>query len=326
MFLRVALPQGSERDGAWKAIDFRPGIIGRGEFSPAAPETAYFVNVVASGGAVLRRMPDTTRYYTGDVINPLVGLQYKQGGLPPNARVEVTVSRPDASVGNLLSQEKLGTAVVVDADTIPARQATLMAIEQRTGRPAIGYTQQTFPLFDDTGHTGAPEPAGIFGNSIENLLTVEGNYTFRFKASYGDVCTATRELSFSVHVDPGVDPSRTEVTLNVGGGRETVVIVPKDKYGNNVGPGRGDGFTVSGIPGTTITGPVVDNGDGSYTVPVRVDPSSVGDPGVVIGQPGRPPVVVRPPGTGKVNCRKWKILFWIALLMIIILFLLLILI
>src|SRR5262249_31620970 len=150
-------------------------------------------------------------------------------------------------------------------------------------------------------------------------------YTFRFKASYGDACTATRELSFSVHVDPGVDPSQTVVTVNVSRGRGTVTIVPKDKYGNNVGPGRGDGFTVSGIPGTTIIGQVVDNGDGSYTVPVSVDPSSVGAPGVVIGQPGRPPVIVRPPGTGKVSCRKWKILFWIALLVAIILLLLLIL-
>jgi hypothetical protein len=49
-------------------------------------------------------------------------------------------------VGNLLSQEKLGAAMVIDADTIPPRQATLMAIERRTGRPAVGYTQQTFDL------------------------------------------------------------------------------------------------------------------------------------------------------------------------------------
>jgi hypothetical protein len=304
---------------------YRPGIIGRAEFPGDAPQTAYFVNVVASGGAVLRRMPDRTRYYTGDVINPLIGLQYLQGGLPPNAQVEVTVSRPDASVGNLLSQERLGTAVVVDADSIPARQATLMAIEQRTGRPVVGYTQQTFPLFDDTAHTNAPEPAGIFGNPLEDLLTVEGNYTFRFKASYGHPCTATRELSYSVHVDPGVDPSQTVVTVDVSGGIGTITVIPKDKYGNDLGPGRGHGFTVTGVPGTTVTSTVKDNRDGSYTVPVNWDPAAGNDPGVVISQPGRPPVIVHAPGAGKVSCRKWKILFWIAVAVAVILLLLLLL-
>jgi hypothetical protein len=143
-FLRVPLPHGGERDGMWKVTVFRPG--GEGEFPAPSPEVRYFINVVASGGAVLRRMPDSAKWYTGDVINPLVGLQYLQGGLPPNAKLQVTVSCPDASVGNLLSQEKLGAAMVIDADTIPPRQATLMAIERRTGRPAVGYTQQTFDL------------------------------------------------------------------------------------------------------------------------------------------------------------------------------------
>src|SRR5206468_4111837 len=61
-FLRVPLPQNGERDGTWKAIVFRPGVASV-EFAAPAPETRYFVNVVASGGAVLRRMPDTAKYY-----------------------------------------------------------------------------------------------------------------------------------------------------------------------------------------------------------------------------------------------------------------------
>ncbi len=312
-FLRVPLPQNGERDGTWQALVFRPGVVGV-EFAALAPETAYFVNVVASGGAILRRMPDTARYYTGDVINPLVGLQYLQGGLPPNAQVKVVVSRPDASIGNLLSQEKLGAAAVIDADTIPARQTTLMAIEQRTGRPVVGYTQQSFSLFDDSQHTGSPEAAGIFGNPLADLLTVEGDYTFRFQAAYGEGCTATRELLWSVHVDTGVDPSRTVITVNVSGGTGTIIVIPKDKYGNNLGPGRGDGFTITGTPGTTVTGPAVDNGDGSYTVPVTSDPSAGGNPGVIIGQPGRPPVIVPGPASGKDHCGHWKNLFWIMLL------------
>jgi hypothetical protein len=318
-FLHVPLPYAGERDGAWKVIVFRPA--GRGEFAAPVPEVHYFVNVIASGGAVLRRMPDNRSYYTGDAINPMVGLQYLEGGLPPNATITLTVSRPDMSEGNLLSQERLGSAVVVGADTIPPRQATLMAIEARTGRPVVGYTQQTFDMFGGGVHTNQFETGGIFGNAtLTDLLTMEGNYTFRFQATYGDTCTATRELLWSLHVDPGIDPSRTTVTTTISGGTGTITLVPKDNYGNNLGPGRGDGFTITGEPGTTVTGPVRDNGDGSYTVPVNWDPASGDPPGVVIGQPGRPPVIVRDPSMkGKDRCRIWKILFWLILLIAVIL-------
>ena len=63
-----------------------------------------------------------------------------------------------------------------------------------------------------------------------------------------------RESLWSIHVDPGIDPSRTTVTTTVSGGTGAITLVPKDKYGNNLGPGRGDGFTVTGEPGTTVTG------------------------------------------------------------------------
>ncbi|MFI5103612.1 MAG: trypsin-like peptidase domain-containing protein, partial [Terriglobales bacterium] len=264
-FLRVPLPQAGERDGTWKVNVFRPG--GVGEFPPPAPKLRYFVNVVAGGGARLRRMTDKTSYYTGDVINPLVLLQYDGGGTPDNAKVKVTVTRPAVSVGNVLTQSRLGQPTTIDADTIPARQATLMALEAASGKPVVTYTEQTFDLSDDAmGARGAFEAAGLFGREFKDLLTTEGNYTFHFQAAFGVGCTSTRELLWSVHVDTGVDPGHTVVTPNLTGtlpgGQQTgtITIVPKDVYGNNLGPGRGDGFTVTGIPGTTVTGPVTDNG------------------------------------------------------------------
>ena len=329
-FLRVPLPQAGERDGTWKVNILRPG--GGGEFPPPAPKLRYFVTVVAGGGARLRRVVDKTSYYTGDVINPLVLLQYDGGGAPDNAKVKVTVTRPAVAVGNVLTQSKLGQPTTINADTIPARQATLMALEAASGRPAVTYTQQTFDLADDAMNTrGAFEAAGMFGREFKDLLTVEGNYTFHFQATYGVGCVSTRELLWSVHVDAGVDPGKTVVTPNMTGtlpsGQQTgtITIVPKDVYGNNLGPGRGDGFTVSGIPGTTVTGPVKDNADGSYTVPVQWDPGSGNDPGVVVGQPGRPCAPVTPKRPKKRHCRIWKWLFWLMLLIALILFLLLLL-
>ena len=48
-----------------------------------------------------------------------------------------------------------------------------------------------------------------------------------------------------------------------------------------------DGFTISPAGGTTVTRPVSDEGDGSYSVPISWDPGSGKGPGVIVEQPGR---------------------------------------
>jgi hypothetical protein len=327
MFLRVPLPTAGERDGTWQAVVFRPG---GGEFPPPAVDMRFFVNVVAKGGPVLVRLNPDRKYYTGDSFNPLVMLRNANGSTPRNAKVKLTAAGPANSIGNLLSQAKLGPAASLGGDVIPARQATLQTIETNTGSPAVAYSTQTVDLFDDGAHDdGAMEPDGIFGNVFTDMLKTEGTYTFRGVATYGDTCVATREAMWSLHIDVGVDPGKSDVSVNLGnpgpGGTRTgtVTITPKDKYGNKLGPGRGDGITITGVPGTTVAGPAVDNGDGTYTVPVSWDPGPGYDPGVVVGQPGRPPVVVGP--KPKDHCGKWKLLVWLLLLLVLILLLLLLL-
>ncbi|MDB5694349.1 MAG: von willebrand factor type, partial [Alphaproteobacteria bacterium] len=295
-FLKVPLPHGGERDGKWQVVAFRPG--GGGEFPPPAPETRYFINVIASGGPTLRRVPAPARFYTGDSINPTVFLAYGSGGgSPDNAQVTVTVTRPTDAAGNLLAREGLKAPLAIGGDTIPARQATLRAIAARTGKPPVAYATQTWDLVGTPGGTGgAFEPDGLFGRPFDDLLTVEGEYTFHCVATYGEGCISSRELQWTVHVEPGVDPGRTGVdphqtgTAPDGSAAGTIVITPSDQYGNLVGPGRGDGLTLTGGAGTTITGDPVDNGDGTYTVPAQWDPTS--GPVLIVGQPDRPPVVV----------------------------------
>lgn len=182
---------------------------------------------------------------------------------------------------------------------------------------------------DPANTDGSFEAAGVFGNQMTDLLTMEGDYTFHFRAEYRESCRATRELVWSLHVDVGIDPGQTTVTTQVGpsgpGGSKqvTITIVPKDKHGNAVGPGRPDDIDVSGAPGTHVTGPPVDNGDGSYTVPGTWTPGSGSPPGVVIGQPERPPVVVSDPKVKAPGCFSWKLLSFLLLLVVIVLVILL---
>jgi hypothetical protein len=295
-FLRMALPHGGERDGVWSVTVFRPG---GGEFPPPAVDLRYFINVIPTGGPKLVRMADSRRYYTGDFINPRVLLRYDDGSWPTDADVEVTVSRPDAAVGNVLSSSGLRPPMTVDGDVIPSRQATLMALEQASGHPVVAYTETNFQLADDAVSTGgAFEPAALFGKPFTDLLMIEGNYTFHFRARYGNECIAMRELLWSLHVDAGIDPGRTDVTTSVAGtcpeGRTAVrvVFIPRDKYGNKLGPGRLDGLSIASTSGTSVNGPVRDNGDGSYTIDLCWDAETSLPPGVIVTQPDRPPVEI----------------------------------
>jgi hypothetical protein len=318
-FARIALPHAGERDGTWHVVLVRPH--GGGEFPPPAPELRFFVNVIANGGPRLSVYPQRKKYYTGDRINPLVALSYATGGFPERAKVTVTIARPDKGAGNLLTRATLGPPVTIAADTIPARQATLAALEQSAGAPLVSYAEETHELFDDARHNhGSFEASGVFGDWLSGVLTTEGHYTFHFRASYGDDCVATRELQWATHVDVGIDPSRTTTTVTTTGTnpdgtpRGTITIAPRDGYGNDLGPGRAGGFTVDPVPGTTVTGAVHDNGDGTYTVPVGWDPGA-GPPGVIVTQPGRPPVVVREPSSAAPpGCMARTVPWWVALL------------
>ncbi len=324
-FLRIPLPHGGERDGQWNAVVVRPR--GGGEFPAPLPELNFFVSVIASGGPALTRFPQPRKpYYTGDTINPLVTIRYPQaGGWPDGTKVRLTVTRPDKSVGTILARSGLGPPTTRDADTIPARQSTLLALEQ-PGKPVVTYVDQSFELLDDAAHnTGFFEDSGVFGNPMSDLLTVEGNYTFHAVATYGTGCVSTREVSWALHVDVGIDPSKTTVTTSTastnpnGTVSGTITVTPTDQYGNQVGPGRVGGFTVTAGAGTTVTGPGTDNGDGSYTYPVVWDPNA-GPPSVIVTQPGRPPVVVAPPPSGKPapkpgGCANQLGLLWLVLLL-----------
>jgi hypothetical protein len=259
----------------------------------------------------------------------MVFLSYGSGGgSPEHAKVTLKVTGPKVSAGNLLSEEKLHQPVAVADDTIPARQATLQAIEARSGGPAIAYGETEVEMSDGRQSTdGAFEPIGLFGRPMKDLLAFEGDYTFHAVATYGEECISSRELQWSIHVRAAIDPGRTGVDVvrtgtSVGGqATGTVTVTPRDPFGNLVGPGQD--LTVSGSPGTTVTGPVTDNGDGTYTVPVAWDPEA-GEPGLVVGQPGRPPVVVAPPktGPGPDRCRWCWLLCLLLLLLAILLFLL----
>jgi len=327
-FMRIKLPYQAERDGEWKITVFRP--VGTGEFPPPSFDLNYFINVIAKGGPTLKRLSRKKRFYTGDVINPLVRLHYPNNTSPGHAHVKVTVTKPMESVGNILTENGLDEPTQNSGDTIPSIYATLDKLSTDANKRLITYEKETFDLYDDGAHEdGAMEEDGIFGNPLTDLFKHSGVYTFQAKAHFGEVCEASREVVWSLYVDTKIDENNTTIDGtqigNTPSGKQKwkFTITPKDAYGNYVGPGRLDGFTVTGAYGNEVTGSVTDNGDGTYEVETEFDPDSGGDPGVVINQPDAAPAVFCKPKKGDHGTKiPWWIWFILLMLLLIIILLL----
>jgi hypothetical protein len=325
-FLIVPLPHGGEREGAWQVQIRRPDA--GGEFPARPVALRYFLNVIASGGPIMRPLPMPSHHYTGDVITPLVRLAHRDGQDVHDAAVRLSVTRPDRGAGTILATEGLQQPAEIEGDEVPPHQATLIALEQQQGGPLFTYTEEWFDLHRDRELTGAFEEVGPWGRRFDDLLAVPGNYTFRAVGRYGHECSGMREASWSTFVAVGVDPDATTVTATaVGtgpGGRDRVrlTFTPQDRFGNLVGPGCAPEFSVSGLPGSTVIEPVHDNRDGSYSVDVLHDPGSGHGPGVSITQPGRPSscIEVRRPERGLSHRWLWLIIFLLMVVILILLF------
>jgi hypothetical protein len=101
-YLRVPLPYNGEQTGRWNATVFRvqtssiiPRFLGRliRAVSPSPP-LQYFVNVIPTGGPLLRKVYDNQTYYTGDTINPSVYFSFLDEQWIADATIELTFSRP----------------------------------------------------------------------------------------------------------------------------------------------------------------------------------------------------------------------------------------
>lgn len=305
-FWRIPLPHRGERDGRWTfTVDRVPT---GGEFPPPPTDVSYFVLVVCSGGPKLKYLGGQKRVYTGDRIDPLVGLHYPNGTTPHDAKVHLTITAPTRALGSLVQEEGL-SAPLIDGDAVGAFHATLQSIEKKHGTLPVSPDTMTVPLYDDGIHDdGAMEPDGVFNHPLTDFTLVEGTYEFHAVATYGHECRASREAFWAVHVEPGIDPDGSDISIvdevSVSDGKEgTLCIVPRDKYGNPLGPGRRDLFRVGPLHGVTLKGPVKESGDGSYCVDVTWDPGKLETPGLIVEQDYRPPGVYMPP-SGARPCDK----------------------
>ncbi len=250
-FLRIKLPYGQDRNGKWTVTVTRTGAM------LELGAIHYFVNVIAGGGARLRRWPGRDFHFTGDVLDPIVRLA-STAGLPKSAKVNLTVRRPTASAGTLLTKaNRPQPPTLRKGDTIASRQSTMLALERSLERPLIDYSEHRFELSNHFAQNPfITRSSGLYGTSLRDFLNVEGTYTFHAVATWRDGnCTGSREMQWSVEVGVGIDQDKSDVKITPGKTRPdgttaiSVVVVPRDTYGNHVGPGLPDAFTLTGTAG-----------------------------------------------------------------------------
>lgn len=296
-FIRLPLPHQGERSGEWQIIVDRSRPVpfaGRNTTSNVS-DIRYTLLVIPLGGPKMNYLGETKRVYTGDPILPLVGLHYPNGS-SPDAQVKLIVEGPAVALGQLVLDAGL-EAPTVGNDNLNAFYTTLKKL-QSDADGALPTTTHEVELLDDGHHDdGAMEPDGIYNNLLENATRFEGTYQFRAVATYGKDCPSSREVQWSIHVELGIDSGQSEVSLidirDYDDQRSaTIVLLPRDIYKNPLGPGRGHTFRLVPLPGVTINKPLVDNGDGSYSVDVDWDASIEDFPGVFVEQPDRPSEVI----------------------------------
>lgn len=278
----------------WNVVDGKPA------YGPLDLDERFFVTSLIKSTVFMRPANNmsSNRTYTGDNLYPKVILRHVSGARIP-AEVTLEITTPTESTGNILAETGMREARSYYNDQFDARFATLTELENqledRLVNPLIPTQRQQFTLFDDGLHAdGAMEPDGVFGNIIPDVTRHEGNYRLRAIANFGPNLEFRREATWSVFVASGVDPDRTEVTTAAIPGQPdgsvTVTITPKDKYGNFLGPGRVDSFSVEPAPGNDLLGDLRDTGQGQYEQDVKWDQSSGTAPGIIVVQPNRSPM------------------------------------
>jgi WD40 repeat protein len=287
----------------WKIDNGAVPLLGALDFAER-----YFVNTTAVSDIHMAAYFEGTSwyYYTGDTYFPQVMLRFRSGARVLPAKIELEVTAPQQSPGNLLHDVSIdsGTQQAVLGDILPPRIAALNQLQQISNEPLVSRETTAYPLFDDGRHyDGAMGPDGLYGNALREMLKHEGHYTFRAIARYGDNLGGMREVTWSIYVQIGIDPEKSDISVtNPDGQRElTVEITPRDRYGNDMGLGNGDQIIIQPPPGTKLNGELIDLGNGRYQQKLVWDGRTPLSKGVFVGQPARQPVWVGAdpqPGTG----------------------------
>ena len=248
-FYRVSFLPDSEwvdtSNGTWKLKVTADALAGN------VSKEAVSVSVLAPSSLTFMPAFDKGGYSTGDKI--LISAEILDNGQPTKAdAVSVSVTRPDEGLGNIVSTNILAKKDIdikktFGVDFTSNRKLIKAELLRREwSKPLLSYSANSFALYDDGQHGDGLAGDGVWANYYDNT-DKEGVYEFfvRAKVRTGQDELTTRERTLSTDVAVRrVDMVNTKILVELlkdalkGFNVYRLSIVPKDRFGNYMGPGN----------------------------------------------------------------------------------------
>jgi hypothetical protein len=279
--------------------DIKSGaVVGVGA---AGVEQNYFITSLVKGQARVDAFDLRFHHYTGEPLKPVFRIRESYWPVDGYDSVEakVTIERPLTSVGRLGAEVGVSQRPEpLKGDQVDPRVAALLRYAAGRREPLIRTAIETYPL-NDNGRDGDNYANDhYYSVSLPGIAKVDGQYrlhaVFTFKKGG---CTFQREAESSIYVEAGIDQEGTKVergkTTRAQDGRytEQVRFIPRDAFGNPVGPGRRSAFELSTIGDVKVQGELREDGKGGYEVTVSWTDRQ-GKPQLLIRQPTRKDVTI----------------------------------
>jgi hypothetical protein len=250
------------------------GIVTRTE---RGEEQRWFVDVLVRGLNKLEASKPVSHFKTGSDLLPSVRISpftLASGGFDRvDARVEI--ERPLLGLGTLLARSGLAKEQQIGEERLDPRAATIVGLEKAHRGPIIPTKTDVYPLFDDGTRGDLVANNHYWSAQIPNVAGADGMYRYRYILDLEkNGCKTRRELTQSVFVEVGVDPTASGVKVTPQSRPATgydVSLVPRDRLGNLWGPGRAGAIQCRDADGCRCDATqAVDHGDGSYVIPIQV--------------------------------------------------------
>ncbi len=258
----------------------------------AGQEEHYQYSVINDSALKMSVALDKGSYQTGEPITLTARLAEPGRPVLGLANITVTITRPDDGAGNWFAGNSVSAKELA---TIPAtlNNETLHDVQRKamylTDTRKVQFPERSGPmvlrLYDDGSHGDRLAGDGVYTNRFNDTVK-EGGYSFYFQAS-GNSSGGyffDREALLQKYLTVSVDPRQVVVTATkladpVGEMRQyRVVVKPRDKFGNYLGPRYASQITMKPLRGNFV-GDVKDELDGGYSqllnVPLAVNAADV---------------------------------------------------
>ena len=259
-------------------VDVNPWTIevNGGQLSPGAQEN-YQYSVINDSALKMSAALDKTSYQTGEPVTLTARLAEPGKPVLGVSAITVTITRPDNGAGNWFAGNSVSSK---DLATVPAviNNESLHNVQRKAmflvDTRKVQFPQRSGPvtlrLYDDGSHADQIAGDGVYTNCFNDTLK-EGSYSFYFQANGNSSSSKfDREALIQKYITVNVDPNNIEVAVMpqtdpVGDLQQYhVVVTPKDKFGNYLGPRYASQITMTASQGTFV-GKVKDELDGNYS-------------------------------------------------------------